>query len=102
MDNLINMVDSAVEVNIDENLLQQFMSKVMVWDYNSREIYLALSWNEKKKIIRGYYSKCELCYNFRIYKTKLKKNNFLVRKDVIYWKVTFREKNKHFTISQKP
>ena len=71
MDNLINMVDSTVEVNIDENFLQQFTSKVMVWDYNSREIYLALSWNEKEKIIRDYfYSKCELCDNFRIYKTE--------------------------------
>ena len=34
MDKLINLVDSTVEVNIDENLLQEFMSLVAVWDYN--------------------------------------------------------------------
>ena len=35
MDKLINLVDSTVEVNINENLLQEFMSLVAVWDYNS-------------------------------------------------------------------
>ena len=35
MDELINLVYSAVEVNIHENLLQQFMPKVTVWEYNS-------------------------------------------------------------------
>ena len=58
MDELINLVYSAVEVNIHENLLQQFMSKVTVWEYNSMswENYLALPWDEKDRIIRNYYS----------------------------------------------
>ena len=58
MDKLISLVDSAVDGNIDEKLLQQFMSKVTVWEYNSisRENYLAPPRDEKEKIIRNYYS----------------------------------------------
>ena len=58
MDKLISLVDSAVDGNIDEKLLQQFMSKVTVWEYNSisRENYLAPPGDEKEKIIRNYYS----------------------------------------------
>ena len=56
MDKLINLVDSAVEVNINENLLQQFT--VTVLDYNSAswENYLAPPRDEKEKIVRNYYS----------------------------------------------
>ena len=52
------MVDSVVEDKIDENLLAQFMKKIMVWDYNSssKENYLALTQDQKEKIIRDYYS----------------------------------------------
>ena len=58
MDKLISLVDSAVDGNIDEKLLQQFISKVTVLEYNSisRENYLAPPWDEKEKIIRNYYS----------------------------------------------
>ena len=54
MDALINLVDSTVEVNNHESFLQQFMSKVIVGDYNSmsRENYLALPWDEKEEFIR--------------------------------------------------
>ena len=58
MDNLIKMVDSVVEDKIDENLLAQFMNKITVWDYNasSKENYLALTQDQKEKIIRDSYS----------------------------------------------
>ena len=52
------MVDSVVEDKIDENLLAQFMNKITVWDYNSssKENYLALTQDQKEKIIRDSYS----------------------------------------------
>ena len=58
MDNLIKMVDSVVEDKIDEKSLAQFMNKILVWDYNSmsKENYLALTRDQKEKIIRDYYS----------------------------------------------
>ena len=56
MDKLINLVDSAVEVNIDENLLQQFTVNVLDYNSASWEIYLAPPWDEKEKIVRNYYS----------------------------------------------
>ena len=51
------MADNVQE-DIDANLFGEFMKKVTVWGYTSiaRESYLALSHDEKEKLIRKYYS----------------------------------------------
>ena len=57
MDRLINMANNAQE-EFDTNLFGQFMKKVTIWDYTSitRDTYLALFHDEKKKLFRRYYS----------------------------------------------
>ena len=57
---LTNMADNVQE-EIDANLLSGFMKKLTVRDYASitRESYLALSHDEKEKLIRRYYSDME-------------------------------------------
>ena len=57
MDKLITMADNVQE-DIDANLFSEFMKKVTAWDYVSitRESYLALSHDEKEKLITRHYS----------------------------------------------
>ena len=56
MDKLIAMTNNIQE-DINANLFGKFMKKVIVSDYASitRESYLALSHDEKEKLIRRYY-----------------------------------------------
>ena len=56
----MTMADNFQE-DIDANVFVEFMKKVTIWDYASitRESYLALSCDEKEKLIRGYYSNME-------------------------------------------
>ena len=46
-----------VQEGIDTNVFGEFMKKVTIWAYASinREIYFALSRDEKEKLIRRYY-----------------------------------------------
>ena len=57
MDKLINISENIQE-EFDTNLFGQFMKKDSIWDYASitRDSYLALSQDEKEKLIRRYYS----------------------------------------------
>ena len=56
MYNLIKIVDNTPET-LKEQLFGQFMKKVPVWNYAniSKENYLSLSLDDKKKIICQYY-----------------------------------------------
>ena len=56
-DKLINIANNIQE-EFDLNLFGLFMKKVTVWDYASitTDSYLALSHDEKEKLIRSYYS----------------------------------------------
>ena len=56
MEKLIAIADNVQE-DIDTNLHGEFMKNVTIWDHASitKDSYLALSHDEKEKLIRRYY-----------------------------------------------
>ena len=52
------MEANNTQEEIDPNLFNYFMKQILIWDYGlvSSDSYLALSYDEKEKLIRNYYS----------------------------------------------
>ena len=52
------MEANNTQEEIDTNLFNYFMKQILRWDYGSvsSDSYLALSYDEKEKLIRNYYS----------------------------------------------
>ena len=50
-------VDKPQEEEINQELFNNFMKQSAIWDYSSisRYSYLALSYEEKEKLIKNYY-----------------------------------------------
>ena len=50
-------VDKPQEEEINPELFNNFMKLIAIWDYSliNRDSYLALSYEEKEKLIKNYY-----------------------------------------------
>ena len=55
---ITTMEANNTQEEIDPNLFNNFMKQILIWDYGSvsSDSYLALSYDEKEKLIRNYYS----------------------------------------------
>ena len=49
-----------------------------------------------------YCGRCKICEKFQIYWQEFRKNNIFHKEDVVCWEITFRGKNKYFTIIPRP
>ena len=49
--------DKTQEEEINPELFNSFLKQITIWDYSliSRDSYLALSYEEKEKLIKNYY-----------------------------------------------